>query len=745
MRLRTKIAGTVSGFLFLVSLIAAVLYYATETRQELSQVDELLLRCATYAGTRLPADFHDKISDRSSVPPEQYAGIVKENNRICDAFGLQYLWSVLVVDPDTIYFTSATSTSRDFSKGDHAAFFDRHTDPAAFAMALASMQPTYGTFRNEWGYGRMVLLPARDVHGRVFMFGASIRIDSLLASQRRQLIVALCLGSALLLVSALLGVWLADSLSRPIAKLAHIAKEIMHGRYDDDLTVAGTTEVVSLAESLGLMRGVIREKIAALEAREQQLRVLSDNLPNGLVYQIEAGSDGQARRFLYLSAGVEQLHGISTDEALHNANAIFGQVIEEDRQLIASAEAKAFAERKPFSVEARTRLQSGDIRWRLFAAAPLETPDRRVVWNGIELDITDRKRAEEAMRRSEEKLAITLDSIGDAVIATDAAGEITRMNPIAAKLTGWIAAEAIGHQFDEVFHIINTESRKAIESPAARILRDGQAGGMISNTAIVSRDGTERIIADSGSPIRDSRGSIVGVVLVFRDVTEQRRMEDRLRQSEKLEAIGQLAGGVAHDFNNQLCGIMGFAELLAEQLTDQTLNCHAVKILSSARHAAELTRQLLAFGRKGKYLSLPVDTHKVIAEVVDLLCRSVDKRITIKQHLNAMPSTVVADPSQLQNAILNLGLNARDAMPLGGELTFATRVVNFEQAQPVEGLAAGRYVQISVTDTGVGMNAEVKKRLFEPFFTTKASGKGTGLGLASAYGAVKNHGGTIRV
>ncbi|MEI6147708.1 MAG: ATP-binding protein [bacterium] len=223
------------------------------------------------------------------------------------------------------------------------------------------------------------------------------------------------------------------------------------------------------------------------------------------------------------------------------------------------------------------------------------------------------------------------------------------------------------------------------------------------------------------------------------------RTNEQLRQSEKMQAIGQLAGGVAHDFNNQLGGIIGFAELLSDNLTDPTLKVYAEKILEAGGRAADLTRQLLAFSRKGKYLSMPTDVHRVIQEVVELLNRSVDKRIEIQQYLEATPSLVLADPAQIQSALLNLGLNARDAMPEGGELFFRTCLVTFSADHPDEELKPGRYVQISVTDTGVGINAATMKRLFEPFFTTKEVGKGTGLGLASAYGTIKNHGGTIRV
>ncbi len=227
--------------------------------------------------------------------------------------------------------------------------------------------------------------------------------------------------------------------------------------------------------------------------------------------------------------------------------------------------------------------------------------------------------------------------------------------------------------------------------------------------------------------------------------TERELMAAQLRQAEKLQAVGQLAGGIAHDFNNQLGGIVGFAELLADRLEEPTLKGYAEKILDAATHATNLTRQLLAFSRKGRYISVPTDIHKTIAEVVELLQRSIDKRIEIKRHLEATPALVLADPTQLQNTILNLGLNARDAMPQGGEILFATQIVPIVDAQPPEELKPGPYVLISVTDTGIGMDTATLNRLFEPFFTTKESGKGTGLGLASAYRAVKNHGGMIRV
>lgn len=280
---------------------------------------------------------------------------------------------------------------------------------------------------------------------------------------------------------------------------------------------------------------------------------------------------------------------------------------------------------------------------------------------------------------------------------------------------------------------------------------------------IVGLKGTRRWLETHAAPMRDSTGRVESLLGITRDITERKSSEAHLRQNEKMSAIGQLAGGVAHDFNNQLSAILGYAELLGTRIDDPELTRFIDTIVQAAKRSGELTRNLLTFSRQGQYQQIPIDLHRLIHETVDLLGRSIDKRIAVELRLKAPHPSIIGDPSQIQNALLNLALNARDAMPEGGTLEFATEEVATDsvsapmgrepaghdgnrqgEANP-SGLPRSRYLHVSVTDTGTGMTEEVKKRIFEPFFTTKPVGKGTGMGLASVFGTVGLHHGTIWV
>ena len=344
-----------------------------------------------------------------------------------------------------------------------------------------------------------------------------------------------------------------------------------------------------------------------------------------------------------------------------------------------------------------------------------------------------RHRAEQRVRRMEKWFATTLTSIGDGVVAADLHGSVTYMNAMAERLTEWDFDSGRHRHIHDVVRLIDETDLSEIEIPMAQVIAGEVVIGLSARTALCRRSGSRLPIDESASPIRDEHDHIIGVVIVFRDVTEQRRLADELRQTQKLEAVGRLAGGVAHEFNNLMTVVLGNSELLAnDSRLDDGLREPVKDIWLAGQRAAVLTRQLLTFGRKQVFQSRPIDVNVCISEIAGMLKRLIGDHVTLETRLDAAPAIIKADRGQLEQAIVNLAANGRDAMPSGGTLTITTRT------EPST-------VVVEVSDTGTGMNNEVLDHLFEPFFTTKAVGQGTGLGLAAVHGAVTSSGGRIQV
>ncbi len=361
-----------------------------------------------------------------------------------------------------------------------------------------------------------------------------------------------------------------------------------------------------------------------------------------------------------------------------------------------------------------------------------------------------RVRAQSALRESEERYRHLVNMSPDAVVIVQDE-QCKYVNRSFTEIFGYTVEEV--EQGLSIYELVGDEYKNGTRQRIAARLA-GQSISRMWEIDFVARDGS-RIPCETSSVLIEHDGREAHLVNI-RDIRERKKtqkereeLEQKLHQAEKMEAIGQLAGGIAHDFNNQLGGILGFADLLrTDSERGSTNEEYADRIITSVKRASDLTSQLLAFARKGKFTEAPVDIHRLIFEVVSLLRHSVDKKVNVIQHLNAPIATVLGDASQLQNAILNLGLNARDAMEGGGELLFSTENRSFDselcEKIPFE-IDPGDYLEISVSDTGCGMDEELKRRIFEPFFTTKEQGKGTGMGLAAVYGTIQNHSGAIDV
>jgi PAS domain S-box-containing protein len=353
--------------------------------------------------------------------------------------------------------------------------------------------------------------------------------------------------------------------------------------------------------------------------------------------------------------------------------------------------------------------------------------------------VADRAQAAQALRESEEKYRLLVENQTDLVVKVDADGHFLFASPSYCRTFGKSEAELFGKHFMPLVH---EEDRESTARAMEALYRPPHHAYMEQRALTIAG---WRWLSWVDTAVLDAAGKVVAIVGVGRDVTERRQIEDRLRQSEKLEAIGRLAGGVAHDFNNQLTAILGSTEYLTSLELDAEAGNTVSVIREAALRSAGLTRQLLAFSRKQPPRASAIDLKHVVEDVVALLARSIDKRIALVARTDG-PVPTAGDPDRLHAAVLNLAINARDAMPDGGTLTLSTRTLELgeERAAPL-GIAPGAYREVAVADTGVGMSEEARSHLFEPFFTTKPVGKGSGLGLAEVYGTVRAHRGAVTV
>jgi PAS domain S-box-containing protein len=363
-------------------------------------------------------------------------------------------------------------------------------------------------------------------------------------------------------------------------------------------------------------------------------------------------------------------------------------------------------------------------------------------------DVTDRVLLEQKVKESEGKYRDLYDNAPDGYISLDEDGVIVEVNRTFLDMIGYSRGEIVRRM--PFKNLLSSESAQICNI----VFPEFKKGGRMRNLelTVIKKDGAPLPVTMNASAVFDADGRLLVCRSVIRDISEKRKMDDEKRklqqqlfQSQKLEALGTLAGGIAHDFNNLLASIMGYASLAKAELPlDHAVYRHVDIIETASVRASELTQQLLAFAKGGKYDAKPNDVNAIVREVEALLSRTIDKNITLELQTAEGLYQAVCDAGQVQQAVLNICINARDAMPRGGKLTIETENLSLgkEDVKTLVDISPGNYVRISISDTGVGMDRETREHIFDPFFTTKE--KGTGLGLSLAYGIVKKHGGFIQ-
>jgi PAS domain S-box-containing protein len=467
------------------------------------------------------------------------------------------------------------------------------------------------------------------------------------------------------------------------------------------------------------------------------------------------------RGFRYVSSASTRVIGYTPDELYADPDLPAMIVHPDDRALLASL---LSAESLSGPVVMRWQHKDGHLVWTEHRCRHVRDVDGRVeAIEGAARDVTAAHEAMEAHLQSETLNRWILEAVAAGVVLVAPDGSITRANPEAVRILG-LAFDQLSSRYvaDFATETIREDGSPCPveEYPVARCLASGEPQPP-ATIGVRRPDGDVSWAVFTAAPLHDEeRQTLLGVIVTFLDITERKRAEaalreseERLRQAQRMEAVGQLAGGIAHDFNNLLTAIIGFGELVLQGLppgSDQA--SYGGEITSAAKRAAALTQQLLAFSRRQPLQPEALDLNCVVADMHQLLRRVIgeDVELIVDAEPNLRP--VLADPSQLSQVLLNLAANARDAMPTGGRLTIQTKNVDLDEMYLRErddrekGVAIlGGHVMLAVQDTGHGMDAATKARVFEPFFTTKGAGHGTGLGLATVYGIVKQSGGDIWV
>ena len=478
-----------------------------------------------------------------------------------------------------------------------------------------------------------------------------------------------------------------------------------------------------------------KQALEALQKSEERHRIYFENISD-VIFSIDPDF-----KIINISPSVERILGYKPHEMI-------GKPIQDLNVLDPDSLEKAFSDMVKVISGERIHLsqykfisKDGKKRFGEVGATPLIRDGKVVAMISVARDITERKSIEDALKQSEEKYRIVLEANPDPVVIYDMEGKVTYLNIAFTNVFGWRLEECIGKKMD-IF--VPEDAWPETTMMINKVLSGENFSGV--ETRRYTKDGSIIPVSISGAVYRDKSGNPIGSIINLRDISGQKELEIQLQQAQKMEAIGTLAGGIAHDFNNLLMGIQGCTSLMSLNTDSGHPNFEYVnRIQNYIKNAANLTKQLLGFARSGKYEIKPTDLNDIVDKSSEMFGRT-RKEITIHKKFQSDIWTVEVDQTQIEQVLLNLYVNAWQAMSGTGELNLQTEniILKDKDVKPY-GVSSGRYVKTSVKDTGIGIDETIQHKIFDPFFTTKEMGRGTGLGLASAYGIIKNHDGIINV
>jgi hypothetical protein len=521
-----------------------------------------------------------------------------------------------------------------------------------------------------------------------------------------------------------------------IYELLHRRGPFWAGNDQTSLMLIGCYIGVVAVSNLLLAATAVEREIAVRDTMESEKRyraVVEDQ--TDLICRFRP--DG---KLSFVNQAYCRFHGKTRVELI--GSNFFPTLTEQDREIPLRQFSRLTPDEPVQAYDNKLQIGDGKLVWQQCTVRALFDEGGQITeFQAVIQDITRRKESEEALRLGEERFRGILYSVVDGVIVLDSTGAITLFNPAAERVFGYPATQVINRSFRELLqsdHWANYDDYLAQhlgENPPKVI----EVGAIGADGALLPIDLAVSQVVRGGAPM---------LIVVVRDISKRKKLEEQYRQSQKMEAVGRLAGGIAHDFNNLMQAILGYSNLLDRRLAPGDPNHETVdQIQKSLAHATSLTRQLLAFSRKQVLKSKPLALNKVVGEMHDLLQRVLGETIHLEINLAEPVPWIRADAGQMEQVILNLAINARDAMPQGGTLGIETANVTFTEPKAFSSghLPPGSYALLRISDTGCGMSLEVQAHLFEPFFTTKESGKGTGLGLSNVYGVVKQSGGDVSV